>query len=67
MEVEARELLEKLECAYSEAWFVAQDILKYIDDEYNGDRERFLYEVANCCDYFSTAEALKAVLEVSEN
>ena len=67
MEVEARELLEDFESAYSEAWFVAQDILKYIDDEYNGDRDRFLYEVANCCDYFSTAEALKAVLEVSEN
>ena len=67
MEVEARELLEEFESAYQDAWFVAQDILKYIDDEYNGDRERFLYEVANCCDYFSTAEALKAVLEVSEN
>ena len=67
MEVEARELLEDFESAYSEAWFVAQDILKYIDDEYNGDRDRFLYEVEHCCDYFSTAEALKAVLEVSEN
>ena len=67
MEVEARELLEEFESAYQDAWFVAQDILKYIDDEYNGDRERFLYEVANCCDYYSTAEALKAVLEVSEN
>ena len=67
MEVEARELLDDFETAYQDAWFVAQDILKYIDDEYNGDRDRFLYEVANCCDYFSTAEALKAVLEVSEN
>ena len=67
MEVEARELLEEFESAYQDAWFVAQDILKYIDDEYNGDRERVLYEVANCCDYFSTAGALKAVLEVSEN
>ena len=67
MEVEARELLEEFESAYQDAWFAAQDILKYIDDEYDGDQERFLYEVANCCDYFSTAEALKAVLEVSEN
>ena len=42
-------------------------ILKYIDDEYNGDKEHFLYDVANCCDYFSTAEALKAVFDISEN
>lgn len=67
MEVEARELLDEFESAYSEAWFAAQDILKYIDDEYDGDKERFLYEIAHCCDYYSTAEALKAVLEVSEN
>lgn len=66
MEVEARELLEDFENAYQEAWFVAQDIAKYIDDEYNGDKERFLCDVANCCDYFSTAEALKAVFGFSE-
>ena len=67
MEVEARELLADFENAYQEAWFVAQDIVKYIDDEYNGDKERFLCDVANCCDYFSTAEALKAVFDISEN
>ena len=67
MQVEARELLEDFENAYQEAWFVAQDIAKYIDDEYNGDKERFLCDVANCCDYFSTAEALKAVFDISEN
>ena len=66
MQVEARELLDGFENAYSEAWFVAQDILKYIDEEYCGDKDRFLYEVANCCDYFSTAEALKAVFDISE-
>ena len=66
MQVEARELLEEFESAYSAAWFVAQDILKYIDDEYNGDRERFLYDVANCCDYYSSEEALKSIFEVSE-
>ena len=67
MEVEARELLADFENAYQEAWFVAQDIVKYIDDEYNGDKERFLCDVANCCDYFSTSEALKAVFDISEN
>ena len=66
MQVEARELLEDFESAYSETWFVAQDILKYIENEYCGDRERFLYDVANCCDYFSTAEVLKAVFDLSE-
>ena len=67
MQVEARELLEDFESAYQDAWFVAQDILKYIDDEYNGDREQFLYDVAHSCDYFSTAEVLKAVFDISEN
>ena len=67
MEVEARELLEDFESAYQDAWFVAQDILKYIDNEYDGDRYRFLYEVAHCCDYFSAADALKAVFDISEN
>ena len=66
MQVEARELLEDFEIAYQDAWFAAQDILKYIEDEYCGDRERFLYDVANCCDYCSSAEALKSIFEVSE-
>ena len=66
MQAEARELLDGFENAYSEAWFVAQDILKYIDEEYCGDKDRFLYEIANCCDYFSTAEALNAVFDISE-
>ena len=67
MQAEARELLENFESAFSETWFCAQDILKYIDDEYGGDRDLFLYQVAHCCDYFSAAEALKAVFDISEN
>ena len=66
MQMEARELLEDFENAFSEAWFAAQDIQKYIEEEYCGDRDRFLSEVQKSCDYFSAAEALKSVFEISE-
>ena len=67
LNVESRKLLEEFESAFSDAWFAAQEILKYIDDEYNGDKERFLYEVAHNCDYFSAAKALKSIFDHSEN
>ena len=66
MQAEARELLEDFESAFSETWFCAQDILKYIDDEYGGDREKFLKDVATCCDYCSSANALKTIFEFCE-
>ena len=66
MQAEARELLEDFESAYSEAWIAAQDVLAYIEEEYDGDRERFLYEVAHNCDYFSASEALRIVFDHSE-
>ena len=66
MQAEARELLEDFENAYSEAWFDAQDILKYIEEKYGGDRQAFLDNVAHSCDYCSAAEALKSVFGISE-
>ena len=66
MQAEARELLEDFEESFQETWFIAKDILKYIDDQYDGDRKRFLYDVAHCGDYFSAAEALKSVFGFSE-
>ena len=67
MQAEARELLEDFESAYSEAWITAQDVLKYINDYYGGDRNRFLQDVAQSCDYCSAAEALRSIFEISEN
>lgn len=67
MQAEARELLEDFESAFSIVWDSAQDILNYINVEYNGNKEQFLFEVAHNCDYCSTAEALKSVFEAFEN
>ena len=66
VQAEARELLEDFENAFQDAWFVAQDILEYIKKEYNGDRDAFLNDVAQNCDYCSSAEALKSVFGISE-
>ena len=48
------------------AWFVAQDIKKYIDAEYDGDKEKFLKDVASCCDYCSSANALRSIFDFCE-
>ena len=67
MQAEGRELLEDFESAFSIVWDSAQDILKYIEVEYNGNKEQFLFEIAHSCDYCSTAEALRSVFEAFEN
>lgn len=59
MEAEARELLSTFESAYSMAWETSEDIEQYIEDNYDGNTEQFLFEVAHTCDYFSMATVLK--------
>lgn len=59
LEVEARELLNAFESAYSTAWETAQDIEAFIEESYNGDTEQFLSDVARSCDYFSLAPILR--------
>ena len=62
----ARNLLSEFEDSFEDAWFSAQDIKKYIDAEYDGDQEKFLKDVATCCDYCSSANALKTIFNFSE-
>ena len=62
----AKNLLADFEDSFEDAWFTAQDIKKYIDAEYDGDREKFLKDVATCCDYCSSANALKTIFDFSE-
>ena len=59
MQAEACELLSTFECAYSMAWETFEEIEQYIEENYDGDIEQFLYEVAHNCDYFSMAPVLR--------
>lgn len=59
LEVEARELLNAFESAYSMAWETAQEIEAFIEDSYAGNTEQFLSDVAHTCDYFSLAPILR--------
>ena len=63
---QVRNLLADFEDSFEDAWFSAQDIKKYIDAEYDGDQEKFLKDVATCCDYCSSASALKTIFDFSE-
>lgn len=62
----ARVMLEDFEMAFSDAWNAAQDILLYIDNNYDGDRCAFLDDALHDCDYYSIAQALNAVFDFSE-
>ena len=66
MPIRARVLLEDFESAFEDAWNVAQDILIYIDEHYDGDRNAFIDEALHDCDYYTVASALKAVFGFSE-
>ena len=59
LEAEARELLSTFESAYSMAWDTAQDVEAFVKDNYDGDMEQFLSDVAHTCDYFSMAPILR--------
>ena len=63
---EAKSLLADFENSFEDAWFVAYDIKKYIDAEYDGDKETFLKDVASCCDYCSSANALRSIFDFCE-
>lgn len=65
--IRAKVLLADFESAFSNTYDAAQDILNYIDDYYEGNRNDFLNEALHDCDYYTVAQALKVIFDFSEN
>lgn len=65
--IKARALLKEFESAFSNTWDTAQDILFYIEDAYDGDRNEFLSNALHNVDYCTVAKALQAIFDFSEN
>ena len=65
--IKARALLKEFESAFSNAWDIAQEILYYIEDAYDGDKNEFISNALHNVDYCTVAKALKAIFDFSEN
>lgn len=63
LEAEAKDLLCDFESAFSKAWDTAPEIEQYIKQHYDGDTERFIFEVSHSCDYFSLSKPLRLFLD----
>ena len=65
--IKEKALLNEFESVFSTAWDIAQDILYYIEDAYDGDRNEFLSNALHNVDYCTVAKALQAIFNFSEN
>ena len=65
--IKEKALLNEFESVFSNAWDIAQEILYYIEDAYDGDRNEFLSNALHNVDYCTVAKALKAIFDFSEN
>ena len=63
----AKALLDEFDNAFQNAWDIAQEILYYIEDAYDGDRNEFLSNALHNVDYCTVAKALQAIFAFSEN
>ena len=65
--IKEKALLNEFESVFSNAWDIAQEILYYIEDAYDGDRNEFLSNALHNVDYCTVAKALQAIFDFSEN
>ena len=65
--IKAKTLLNEFDNAFENAWDIAQDILYYIEDNYDGDRNEFMSNALHNVDYCTVAKALKVIFDFSEN
>ena len=59
-------LLEDFDFAFAQVCYSVQDILQHIKTVYNGNKEQFLNGLSHDCDYFSTAQAIKCILDFTK-
>ena len=65
--IKAKTLLNEFDNAFQNAWDIAQEILYYIEDVYDGDKNEFMSNALHNVDYCTVAKALKAIFDFSEN
>ena len=59
-------LIEEFECAYLMALETVEQIESYVDKDYGGDTETFLFCLAHSCDYFSLSPIIRDFISQKE-